>query len=108
MNILLDEKCESIRKGKIPPDTTICAAGADFKSDTCQGDSGGPLFTDSNGKQVLLGIVSFGEECGKQIEQNDGTVVMKPAVYTKIAAFKPYIDEVLQKIGVKAPQTPVQ
>lgn len=33
--------------------------------DACQGDSGGPLIT-ADGKNIQVGIVSFGEECAKK------------------------------------------
>ena len=31
--------------------------------DACGGDSGGPLVCNSNGKAIIAGVVSWGEEC---------------------------------------------
>ena len=40
--------------------------GKDFVEDACGGDSGGPLVSyDDENKAVLIGIVSFGYDCGK-------------------------------------------
>lgn len=57
-------------------------------TDTCQGDSGGPLICDnldSSGrgvaKAILVGLTSFGEECGGQ----------KPGVYTRVSAYSDWI-----------------
>ena len=50
--------------------------------DTCQGDSGGPLYVDTNGTKYIVGITSWGENCG-----------VKPGVYTRVSAYLPFIEE---------------
>merc|ERR1719481_128927 len=75
----------------------VCAAGADLiqtdspnleiVADSCNGDSGGGL-TASNfdGREVLIGIISFGEpDCGRK----GG----KPGVYTNVFDHVDWIDE---------------
>ena len=49
-------------------DGQICAGGVKDK-DACQGDSGGPLSYESNGQHVLIGDVSYGDGCGKEVRR---------------------------------------
>jgi len=75
----------------------ICAAGADLietssanleiVADSCNGDSGGGLTANNfDGREVLLGIISFGEpDCGRK----GG----KPGVYTNVFDHVDWIDE---------------
>jgi trypsin len=44
-------------------DIMVCAGYPEGKKDTCQGDSGGPLFKYIDGKQILVGVTSFGIGC---------------------------------------------
>ncbi|GLH06073.1 Trypsin alpha-3 [Gryllus bimaculatus] len=60
----------------------LCAGRRAGGVDTCQGDSGGPLIVKENGKNILIGIVSFGYGCGQP-----GT----PGLYTRVASFLPWI-----------------
>jgi secreted trypsin-like serine protease len=52
----------------------VCAGYAEGGIDACQGDSGGPLVVGD----TLIGIVSFGDGCGK---------AGKPGVYTRVSAY---------------------
>ncbi|XP_050079618.1 uncharacterized protein LOC126567441 [Anopheles maculipalpis] len=69
----------------------ICAG--DKRMDTCLGDSGGPLHIrlQHNGKVTpfLVGLTSFGLPCGQS----------HPGVYTRVAPFRSWIVETLQKNG---------
>ncbi|KAM9330530.1 transmembrane protease serine 11D-like [Gastrophryne carolinensis] len=67
----------------LPP--MLCAGYVEGGIDACQGDSGGPLATTQmQNRWSLIGIVSFGEECG---------LANKPGVYTKITSVRWWITE---------------
>jgi secreted trypsin-like serine protease len=75
-------------EGAIPA-SMLCAGGA--KADACQGDSGGPLVLRSKTEgDVLVGIVSWGESCGKQF---------KYGVYTRVDAHRAWILGVIAADG---------
>ncbi|GJQ73783.1 CLIPC1 [Trypoxylus dichotomus] len=78
----------------IDGDSQICAGGADNESkDTCQGDSGGPLeirTANSPAMYEVVGITSFGRGCGN---------INTPAVYTKVAHFVPWIEQIVWPNG---------
>ena len=65
----------------------ICAGYDTGIIDSCQGDSGGPLIArDFAGRVYQIGIVSFGESCGRR---------RKPAVYTRVSGFKQFVSSVV-------------
>jgi secreted trypsin-like serine protease len=60
-------------------DKMICAGVDEGTRDSCQGDSGGPNTKDG----FLIGIVSWGEGCGKPF---------KYGVYTRVSQFADWIE----------------
>ena len=70
--------------GFIKP-TMICAGQHDGGVDACQGDSGGPLVLAD--KSLLVGVVSFGEGCGRRL---------KYGVYTSVSPFRSWIDATIR------------
>ncbi|XP_066449505.1 tissue-type plasminogen activator [Eleutherodactylus coqui] len=67
----------------------LCAGDTVNQDDACQGDSGGPLVCPIDGRMHLIGVISWGEECG---------VKDKPGVYTRVTR---YIDWIEQKTGIR-------
>jgi hypothetical protein len=60
----------------------ICAGLKQGGKDACYGDSGGPLWVRVDGKDHLVGIVSWGEGCAKP---------RKYGVYTRVASYAKWI-----------------
>jgi len=68
----------------------VCAGGEKGK-DGCQGDSGGPLVAiGEQGETTLMGIVSWGEGCGRK-----GIY----GVYTKVASLRGWLDSKMEANG---------
>ncbi|MBD8514327.1 serine protease [Photobacterium sp. CAU 1568] len=88
-----DDYCEQVWGSVVEPSQSamfVCAMSPDpaVKRDTCQGDSGGPLVwqnpqasADSDLGFRLVGLVSFGAECGADF----------PAVYTEVSHYRDWI-----------------
>ena len=68
--------------GRILPGM-ICAGERDGGKDSCQGDSGGPLVWRTQAGPMLVGVVSFGEGCARQL---------KYGIYTRVSAYRKWID----------------
>lgn len=64
----------------------ICAYNPKWYSDSCQGDSGSGLVVMADDGPVLVGIVSYGWDCG-----DDQT----PGVYTRVQHFKRWIRDII-------------
>ena len=67
----------------ITDETMLCASAPG--RDSCQGDSGGPLVL-HDGPPVLVGIVSWGKQCGDDAH---------PGVYVRVASYLDWIDRAL-------------
>ncbi len=64
---------------EVDTEVMLCAGGATPAGkiiDACQGDSGGPLIASGSAGPMLIGIVSWGEDCASRY----------PGVYTRISA----------------------
>lgn len=87
-------KKKSCEKAYVPmffqklPSQMVCAGSVYGNADTCQGDSGGPLACKVNGVYTLLGVTSWGYECGESFA---------PGIYTKVGLLREWIDQIRQK-----------
>jgi trypsin len=63
-------------------ETQICAGFPEGQKDTCQGDSGGPVFVTKDGRQVLVGLTSYGIGCARP---------KFPGVYARVSALRNWI-----------------
>lgn len=82
VRILEDSECEAAYPGSASgtyrPRTMVCAGLTEGGADACQGDSGGPLVAGGR----LVGLVSWGEGCGRP---------GRPGVYTRVSALAAHV-----------------
>ena len=100
LQILDDVACDDLYKGGIHRKAMICANDETERQDSCNGDSGGPLLIlDESGditQDIQVGVVSFGgENCA-----DPG----KPGVYADVAYLGRWIDSVICRYSVAAPE----
>ncbi|XP_056285103.1 hyaluronan-binding protein 2 [Pseudoliparis swirei] len=81
--LISQEKCRAphVYGGDLD-DTMLCAGNLRGGVDSCQGDSGGPLVCERNGTHYVVGVVSWGDGCGKKY---------KPGVYANVGRFVAWI-----------------
>ncbi|NXE38733.1 PROC protein, partial [Ptilorrhoa leucosticta] len=72
-------------------DNMLCAGSLGDRKDSCSGDSGGPMFTRYKDTWFLVGLVSWGEGCGRR---------GKFGVYTKVSQ---YLEWIQHHIDMSAP-----
>uniref|UniRef100_A0A8C3MF58 Vitamin K-dependent protein C n=1 Tax=Geospiza parvula TaxID=87175 RepID=A0A8C3MF58_GEOPR len=72
-------------------DNMLCAGSLGDRKDSCRGDSGGPMFTRYKDTWFLVGLVSWGEGCGRK---------EKFGVYTKVSQ---YLEWIQHHIDTSAP-----
>ena len=63
-------------------ENVLCAGVLGQRQDACEGDSGGPMVTLYRDTWFLLGLVSWGEGCGRQD---------KLGIYTKVSNYHQWI-----------------
>lgn len=81
------KNCSEMLPGKIT-DNMICAGLPGTRRDACAGDSGGPMVTVHNGTWFLIGLVSWGEGCGKH---------QRFGVYTNVVRYLEWMDSFLRQ-----------
>ncbi|KAM4604807.1 vitamin K-dependent protein C [Polymixia lowei] len=69
-------------------DNVLCAGILGQRRDACEGDSGGPMVTLYRDTWFLIGLVSWGEGCGKED---------KLGIYTKVSNYNEWIDTVREE-----------
>uniref|UniRef100_A0A8C5R9T3 Uncharacterized protein n=1 Tax=Leptobrachium leishanense TaxID=445787 RepID=A0A8C5R9T3_9ANUR len=88
IGFITSDVCNREYYGQILP-TMLCAGREAGGADTCQGDSGGPLVSyPASSRWEQVGIVSFGDGCGRP---------GKVGVYTKVSMFLDWIYAVLKQ-----------
>ncbi|NWR61591.1 PROC protein, partial [Bucorvus abyssinicus] len=63
-------------------DNMLCAGSLEDRKDSCSGDSGGPMVTEYKDTWFLVGLVSWGEGCGRK---------GKFGVYTRVSQYLEWI-----------------
>ncbi|XP_076799209.1 enteropeptidase isoform X2 [Arvicanthis niloticus] len=80
--LISNEKCQQQLPEYNITETMICAGYEEGGIDSCQGDSGGPLMCQENNRWFLVGVTSFGVQCG---------LPNRPGVYARVSQFTEWI-----------------
>ncbi|MFT7805054.1 tissue-type plasminogen activator [Arapaima gigas] len=73
--------------GHLTTPNMICAGDTRGLDDACKGDSGGPLVCPKEGRFTLIGLISWGDGCGKKDT---------PGVYTRVPQYINWINRKMQ------------
>lgn len=86
--------------GRIHDASQLCVGSSRAGEDSCQGDSGGPVMSGEAEATRLVGLVSYGNGCGRE-----GV----PGVYTRVSFFAEWVDDNTATLNgdVVAPPPPV-
>ncbi|XP_036382604.1 tissue-type plasminogen activator [Megalops cyprinoides] len=68
--------------GRLVTQNMLCAGDTRGLDDACKGDSGGPLVCPKDGRLTLMGLISWGDGCGKKDT---------PGVYTRVTRYIDWI-----------------
>ncbi|NXT82127.1 PROC protein, partial [Zapornia atra] len=71
-------------------DNMLCAGSLGDRKDSCSGDSGGPMITKHKDTWFLVGLVSWGEGCGRK---------EKFGVYTKVSQYLEWIQRHIDEMS---------
>jgi len=83
VNVRSNTQCQGNYGANSITSAMVCAA--DTGKDSCQGDSGGPMVTAENGRQALIGVVSWGIGCANP---------SFPGVYARVTSVKSWIQSI--------------
>uniref|UniRef100_T1JKN0 Glycoprotein-N-acetylgalactosamine 3-beta-galactosyltransferase 1 n=1 Tax=Strigamia maritima TaxID=126957 RepID=T1JKN0_STRMM len=86
MPIVSFEECNYVLRHPFLRETNLCAGHLMGGRDACQGDSGSPLIWAENNTWVAVGLVSWGEGCGR---------VGVYGVYTRVSSYAIWIESVI-------------
>lgn len=95
--IMSDATCTSLLGNEYFADSMLCAGEIGGGVDSCYGDSGGPLVVPNGNDYVVAGIVSWGYGCA-----DPGN----PGVYSRVAAFESWINDIVGDPGDPPPPPP--
>ncbi|KAM7314795.1 transmembrane protease serine 2-like [Ixodes scapularis] len=82
--------CDTASLFRYDPTTQFCAGS--LEKDACKGDSGGTALQKEGDSSVLVGVISFGENCG-----------VDPGIYVRVTAYTDWIRENIVKLRSSAP-----